>query len=262
MAGTRASYQDRDRALDLIEAAYVDGRLTSDERETRTGEALSAVTRSELDGLVVDLGGGVPASRSPATLIAAVFGATRRAISIPIIVGLIVLVVVMASVIAIRSTPTPEINSVLSAPAQQSTGSYLTEDGFAALVDAVQTKFGTTQIAAAIVDPGYAVFAIARADKSNTVDLWNYRGSFEDAAKTATLGTNEVLVDLRMVSATALVDLVAAGKASTGTVPLDQSYVRISGSTGAPTMTIHVTDTGGKTYELVRGFDGKQLPNP
>ncbi len=262
MAGLRASDHDRDRTLELIEAAYVDGRLTSAERETRTGQALSAVTRPELDGLVSDLDSGNPAQASTAVIRVWALAITRRAVLIPTAIAVLVGAIATVSIMTIRPASAPEINSVLTAPKQQSPGSYLTVDGFHAMVDAVRAKFGTTQIGAAIVDPGYAVFAIVRADDVRKVDLWNYRGSFTDGAKTATLGADEVLVDLSLVSTPALVDLMAAGEAAAGTAPIDQSYVRFSGATGVATMTARVTDVGGQTHELVRDFDGKPLPKP
>ncbi len=53
--GLRASHADRDRAIDLLQAAFVQGRLTKDELEERLGQALAARSHAELAALTADL---------------------------------------------------------------------------------------------------------------------------------------------------------------------------------------------------------------
>lgn len=55
MRGFRAKDADRDRFVELIEAAYVDGQLGAADRELRIGRALSAETLDELETLTRDL---------------------------------------------------------------------------------------------------------------------------------------------------------------------------------------------------------------
>ncbi|HEV2798457.1 MAG TPA: DUF1707 domain-containing protein, partial [Nocardioides sp.] len=68
MKGFRAKDADRDRFVELIEAAYVDGQLGSADRDLRGGRALSAETLDELETLTRDLqlppGHAAPASPS------------------------------------------------------------------------------------------------------------------------------------------------------------------------------------------------------
>ncbi len=54
-AGLRASHADRDRVVELLEVAAVDGRLTPGELDERLEAALTARTRGELAGLTTDL---------------------------------------------------------------------------------------------------------------------------------------------------------------------------------------------------------------
>ncbi|MEY9989766.1 hypothetical protein ABIE67_001798 [Streptomyces sp. V4I8] len=54
-AGLRASDADRDRAVDVLNAAAADGRLTMEELDERVTSALSARTVGDLAGLTVDL---------------------------------------------------------------------------------------------------------------------------------------------------------------------------------------------------------------
>jgi hypothetical protein len=55
MGGFRAKDADRERYVDIIEAAYVDGQLSEQDRELRVSRALTAQTLDELDALTRDL---------------------------------------------------------------------------------------------------------------------------------------------------------------------------------------------------------------
>ena len=69
MGGFRAKDADRDRYVEVIEAAYVDGQLGDADRELRVSRALSAETLDELESLTRDLqvpAGFVPAADRPA----------------------------------------------------------------------------------------------------------------------------------------------------------------------------------------------------
>jgi hypothetical protein len=54
----RASTADRERAIDVLKAAFVEGRLTQEECEQRAGQAFSARTYAELAALTADLPAG------------------------------------------------------------------------------------------------------------------------------------------------------------------------------------------------------------
>ena len=54
-SGTRASDAERDRAADALRRHHVDGRLSTDELEERTGRAYAATTLGDLDQLFADL---------------------------------------------------------------------------------------------------------------------------------------------------------------------------------------------------------------
>ena len=58
----RASHADRERVVDCLKAAFVQGRLTKEELEARAGQALGSRTYAELAELTVDLP-AVPAPR-------------------------------------------------------------------------------------------------------------------------------------------------------------------------------------------------------
>jgi hypothetical protein len=72
---TRASHIDREQAISALKTAFVQGRLTSDEFDTRVGQALASRTRAELAAITADIpvgrasvpvgAAGVPSARRP-----------------------------------------------------------------------------------------------------------------------------------------------------------------------------------------------------
>jgi hypothetical protein len=64
-ARLRASHADRDQAIDKLKAAFVQGRLTKDELETRATRAFSARTYADLSALTADLPVEPPAAKPP-----------------------------------------------------------------------------------------------------------------------------------------------------------------------------------------------------
>ena len=60
----RASHADRERAIETLKAAFVQGRLTKDELDARAGQAFAARTYADLAALTADLPAG-PAGAMP-----------------------------------------------------------------------------------------------------------------------------------------------------------------------------------------------------
>jgi hypothetical protein len=58
----RASHDDREHVVEVLKAAFVQGRLTQDELDTRVGQALAARTYADLAALTSDLPAPAPAS--------------------------------------------------------------------------------------------------------------------------------------------------------------------------------------------------------
>ncbi|AXK32125.1 DUF1707 and DUF4190 domain-containing protein [Streptomyces armeniacus] len=65
-----ASNSDRERAVDVLRAAFAEGRLTKEEHDQRTGRAVAARSIEELQQLTADLphgpGGAAPTPALPA----------------------------------------------------------------------------------------------------------------------------------------------------------------------------------------------------
>jgi hypothetical protein len=54
-AGLRAARADRERVIDLLKAAFVQGRLALDEFDARVGQALASRTYAELAAVTADI---------------------------------------------------------------------------------------------------------------------------------------------------------------------------------------------------------------
>jgi hypothetical protein len=62
----RTSRADREQAIDVLKAAFVQDRLTKDEFELRVGQALASRTYAELGALTADIPGWVIGAQRPA----------------------------------------------------------------------------------------------------------------------------------------------------------------------------------------------------
>jgi hypothetical protein len=88
----RASAADRDRAIDVLKAAFAEGRLTMPEYEERTGLALSSRTYADLARLTADLPAGPLGSLQPQLAVAG------QALASPRVNGLAIASLVLALV--------------------------------------------------------------------------------------------------------------------------------------------------------------------
>ncbi len=64
----RASDADRERVIEVLKAAFVQGRLTRDELGTRVGRAVTSQTYAELTEVTADLPAGLTGARPPRQL--------------------------------------------------------------------------------------------------------------------------------------------------------------------------------------------------
>jgi hypothetical protein len=62
----RTSRADREQAVDVLKAAFVQGRLTKHEFDSRVGQALASRTYADLGALTADIPDGVTSAQPPA----------------------------------------------------------------------------------------------------------------------------------------------------------------------------------------------------
>jgi len=61
----RASHADRNRVVDVLKAAFIEGRLTKDELDARLSQTLAARTYAELAALTADIPPGTKLAKHP-----------------------------------------------------------------------------------------------------------------------------------------------------------------------------------------------------
>jgi hypothetical protein len=61
----RAGHADREQAIEALKDAFTQGRLTGEDLDARTGQALVAQTYAELDAVTADLPGAPRLGRPP-----------------------------------------------------------------------------------------------------------------------------------------------------------------------------------------------------
>jgi hypothetical protein len=66
--GLRASHADREHVLQVLKAAFVQGRLTKDEFDARVGQTLASRTYAELAVRTADIPTGLMGAQSPRKL--------------------------------------------------------------------------------------------------------------------------------------------------------------------------------------------------
>ena len=77
----RASHADREQAIDVLKAAFVQGRLTKDEFDARIGQTLASRTYAELATVTADIPAGLARARPPSEPPRQTSGAARWGIS-------------------------------------------------------------------------------------------------------------------------------------------------------------------------------------
>lgn len=101
----RASHAGRDRVIDGLKAAFVQGRLDQDELSHRVGQALAARTYADLAALTADLPAGLIAAQPPRPARPARKRVTRPGVALT--ACLTVVGVVMLTVLWVMPDSTP-----------------------------------------------------------------------------------------------------------------------------------------------------------
>ncbi|NYE37509.1 hypothetical protein F4692_002642 [Nocardioides cavernae] len=126
MRGFRARDADRDRYVEVIEAAYVDGQINDADRELRVSRALSAETLDELETLTRDLQNR-PAPAPPVQVRAARPTRTRH------LTGVLVALGVFVALIGVGVTGVVALFATSVGPTEVDTPAVVASDGTTSL---------------------------------------------------------------------------------------------------------------------------------
>ena len=218
MGGLRAKDADRDRFVELIEAAYVDGQLSTEDRELRVTRALSAATVDELEALTRDLQGrpapaGVQQVASPSR-------PQRRLALALVVLGLVVSVLgVGVGALVLLATPDsePGIQTGVD-PVEQSSSAVPepTEEPVAVepevepfemtaaqvrrFLGEYEQKFGTLDSFGAAFYPARVSLEVPVRGSRPRHERWSYDGTWRQDSDASAVTSGAEIVDLGAVN--------------------------------------------------------------
>ena len=230
MRGFRAKDADRDRFVELIEAAYVDGQLGTEDRELRVARALSAETLDELETLTRDL--QLPAGYVPPQPVAKPTVRPQRLVGILVALGALVAVigVGVGSLVLFASTDTgtdAEGSTTVVASEQaeavpeQSAGESqepevpafaMTAGEVRAFVRAYERQFGTLDVYEVGFYPTRVGAQVPVRGSRPRFERWAWTGAWQqDTEASAVIGPDEI-IDLGAVDVRRLFANIATAK--------------------------------------------------
>ena len=266
MGDYRARDADRDRYVDVIEAAYVDGQLGEAARELRVSRALVAETLDELDGLTRDLQNrpapAVPRATAPS--------APRRAASGDSVAGKVIAIVgaiiVGVGVLAVfASVPSPEELSGDSTTvpweqieaARAEPGFRMTERRLRQFVTAYAAEFGTLEAYEVVLLPRRAVVHVPLRGPRQRSEHWTWDGTWSLTTGPAPVQGQPGAVDLGDLDPGRLVDNLSTAKRAVGVERGTFDRAVLARPDGGPAqVTIDVTNTFKETGSLVTTLGG------
>lgn len=223
MRGFRAKDADRDRSVELIEAAYVDGQIGDADRELRVGRALSAETLDELQTLTRDLQppAGVvvptttavtsttstPAPRTGASLVPRFVGGflVLSLVSVAVFIAIVATTLLVSlggessesdGVTTIESVPAePEISvDEVSAPSFEMTAPQVRQ-----FLRAYEEQFGTLDVYEAGFYPDRVGVQVPVRSSRPRMERWSWTGEWRQDTEASRVTGPDGIVDLGTV---------------------------------------------------------------
>lgn len=224
MGDFRARDADRDRTVELIEAAYVDGQLGDADRELRVGRALAAETIDELTGLTRDLQvpGGV-SGRPPARDAAP--SRPRRVAGVLVGLGLFVVLVgagvtaVVALAMFAASGPdevmTPDVAVVTRAPGRSEAAPpafEMTAPQVRRFLRAYERKFGTLDAWEVGFHPERVGVQVPASKVRKRFARWSWDGTWRQDSEASAVTGPQKFVSLGALDVSRMFDNMARAK--------------------------------------------------
>ncbi|GAA1435298.1 DUF1707 domain-containing protein [Mycobacterium cookii] len=269
MRGFRAKDSDRDRFVELIEAAYVDGQLGAVDRDLRVSRALSAETLDELQTLTRDLRpppGGLPAvaARTPAY--------SRRLLGVLLLLGAVVAMlglgvaglVLFASVdTGSETSPSVAVESAQAEPAPRRAGAEpsfeMNPAGVRGFVRAYERRFGTLDVYEVGLYPArVGVRAPVRGSRPR-MERWTWDGEWrQDSDASAVRGPDEI-IDLGSLDVRRLFANITTARRTLEVPGAELTHVLVDDGSRVPTVDIHVANAFDESGYLTTTLEGDVL---
>lgn len=231
MEGFRARDADRERHVDLIEAAYVDGQLNDADRELRVGRALAAETLDELTGLTRDLqrpasaGAATPlppparrSSRSRRTALVLVLGV------VVVLIGLLVTLVALApsapvvesSGVTLEPTRVPPAVSPTEEVVEEVAPFAMTAPEVRRFLREYEARFGTTDAYVTTFFPDRVSVEVPVRGSRPRFERWTWDGEWQRTSEPAAVPGFNAILDQGRINAKRLVANVGVAERTLG----------------------------------------------
>ncbi|KRE92996.1 hypothetical protein ASG76_16290 [Nocardioides sp. Soil774] len=265
MDGMRARDADRDRFVDLIEAAYVDGQLGAEDRELRVTRALSAETVDELRSLTRDLqapaGAVVPdVAASPARLTLQLVAFVALAVLLlgAGVTSLLALAGGGESDSATSSGVAVDVGSAPAEPELVTSAPFRMEAArVRAFLRAYEAEFGTLDAYEVGFYPARVGVQVPVRGSRPRSELWSFDGGWRQDAEAAAVRPPSPVVDLGALDVRRLFANIAVARKTLGVQGGRLSHVLVDTWTdGQPTVNIHVSNSYGESGYLKTTMSG------
>lgn len=273
MAATRAKDSDREDTCRILDGALEEGQLSDEEHRERVSVATSAVTLSDLHGLVADLQTGHSPVKLPP------LPSRPKSGSGGIAVAALVVAVLLGIGLGwglyghtsspLSFTPSPGVKPdgvgavVLSPPTQ-----LQSLDGLTGLLDQARKKFGDTMGFRLVVYPDYAVLDRQDPAQPRRQLSYTYRGGWGNPTPSPSTG-GATPVDLARFDATKAVGILRGAPQTLGIKPSDvtSTYLIVQPSDdpttpGAVSLSAYVSADYGSGYIKFAGDGTVKRINP
>jgi hypothetical protein len=284
MRGFRAKDEDRDRFVELIEAAHVDGQLGAADRELRVGRALSAETLDELETLTRDLqlpqGYVSPAAptRARSRRTSASPSPARRVGGVLVGLGVFTALVVagVTGVVAlaffavsgepdsvtsqgVESAPAP-IGSEGAAEVPEAPSFAMTEAQVRRFLRAYEREFGTLDVFEAGFYPSRVGVQVPVRGSRPRMERWSWNGSWRQDAEASRVVRPGVIIDLAGLDVGRLFDNMAIADRILEVRRGELTHVLVNTWTeSAPTVNIYVANSFDESGYLKTTMSGEIL---
>jgi hypothetical protein len=269
MDGMRARDADRDRFVDLIEAAYVDGQLGAQDRELRVSRALTAQTLDELRSLTRDL----QAPSGSGAVVPEVAAPSRLTVQLVAFLALVVLLLGagVSGLLAFAggggsdsATSSGVAVDVESAPAEprgvDASSFRMDAAGVRGFLRAYDTEFGSLESYEAGFYPARVGVQVPVRGSRPRFERWSWDGAWRQDTEAAAVRPPSPVVDLGAIDVRRLFANIATARKTLGVQGGRLSHVLVHTWTdGQPTVNIYVANSYGESGYVTTTMSGEVL---
>ena len=264
----RARDKDRDAAIEIVEAAWSEGQIVDADRDHRVGALLRAETLAEIPMLTHDLqlpGSpvavatespyGEPPPRRRSGGVAVVVLAVVIAVVGVVVAGLVAVVQGVGSTLdAVTASEAP-----LPGEAAENGVNTLSRDGYAELLDDLETVVGSTEAFEAVLYPEYGVVSLPVDGTSQRESRWYWNGEVDDLDSRGTSSYQRF--DLRDVDMDVVVRLVKRVRRMVEEPTSFYAILRAPDEPGGQAIWVYASNEYSESGYLLATAEGKILYN-